>query len=131
MKTLVVGATGNLGMAAVHALRARGEAVRAMVRPTADPASRAALTTLGAEIVRGDLKEPSSLREACRGVDAILSTATATRSRQAGDSVESVDGLGQLSLVDAARAERVPHFVFVSMPPLERDCAVQRAKRAV
>ena len=66
------------------------------------------------ELCIGDLKQPDTLATACRGVEAIVSTATATVSRAAGDSIESVDGTGQLNLVKAARANQVDRFVFVS-----------------
>src|ERR1017187_9693142 len=64
--------------------------------------------------MRGDLKDTNSLADACRGVDAIISTASSTLSRQAGDSIESVDDQGQLNLVEAAKAAGVDRFVFVS-----------------
>jgi uncharacterized protein YbjT (DUF2867 family) len=54
------------------------------------------------------------LSVACDGVRAIISTASSTFSRQAGDSIESVDGVGQLSLVHAAKGAGIQRFVFVS-----------------
>ena len=59
-------------------------------------------------------KEPASLARACAGVQSVISTASSTLTRQAGDSIETVDRRGQLALVDAARAAGVEHFVFVS-----------------
>jgi uncharacterized protein YbjT (DUF2867 family) len=47
-------------------------------------------------------------------VDAVVSTASSTLSRQAGDSIESVDAAGQINLVDAARSTGIGRFVFVS-----------------
>jgi NADH dehydrogenase len=130
-KTLVVGATGLLGTQVVGLLREAGRQVRAVVRTSADRAKRMELEKLGAEIVAADLKDGASLREACRGVTSVVSTASATQSRQDGDSIESVDRDGQLALVDAAEQERVEHFVFVSFAPLTPDFALQRAKRGV
>ena len=114
MKTLLVGATGLLGPEICQRLTATGHEVRALIRRTADPCKRAALAGLGVELVEGDLKDAASLERACAGVQAVLSTASATLSRQAGDSIETVDQLGQLALVEAARQARVEHFVFVS-----------------
>jgi NADH dehydrogenase len=130
-KTLVVGATGLLGLEVVRQLRSAGTPVRAVVQTTADREKRERLEALGAELVAADLKNPASLREACRGVEAVVSTASATQSRVDGDSIETVDGRGQLALVEAAEREHVQHFVFVSFPPLAADFALQRAKRAV
>lgn len=69
---------------------------------------------MGAELVEGDLKDAASLARACAGVEAVISTASSTLSRQAGDSIASVDEQGQLALVDAARTAGATRFVFVS-----------------
>jgi uncharacterized protein YbjT (DUF2867 family) len=68
----------------------------------------------GVEVCVGDLKDPDSLAGACRGVDAVISTASSTLSRQAGDSIESVDDTGQLHLVEAAQSASISRFIFVS-----------------
>ena len=114
MQTLLVGATGLLGPTICERLLADGHRVRAVVRPTADAAKRDALAALGVELVEGDLKDPDSMTRACTGAQAVVSTASATLSRQAGDSIEAVDRDGQLGLVEAARRAHVEHFVFVS-----------------
>jgi uncharacterized protein YbjT (DUF2867 family) len=111
---LVAGATGLLGLEICRRLRGAGRPVRALVRPTSEAGKRAELASLGAELVEGDLKEPASLRRACQGVRSVISTASSTFSRQAGDSIRTVDEQGQVALVDAAKAAGVEHFVFVS-----------------
>ena len=111
---LVVGATGSLGSEIVKLLADAGKPVRALVRPTSDQKKVDQLRTLGAEIVSGDLKDRPSLDAACRGVSAIISTASSTLSRLEGDTIRTVDQEGQLSLVDAARAAGVAHFVLIS-----------------
>jgi uncharacterized protein YbjT (DUF2867 family) len=58
---LVVGATGNVGGAVCDALRAQGKPVRAMVRESSDPERVRWLEELGAEVVRGELRDPESL----------------------------------------------------------------------
>jgi uncharacterized protein YbjT (DUF2867 family) len=67
---LVVGATGSIGRRVVAAAQRNGLAVRALVR---DPA-RAERLLPGADLVRGDLEDPTSLIDALRGVDAIVFT---------------------------------------------------------
>src|SRR5712671_6712880 len=111
---LVVGATGLVGSAVCEKLARRGEKVRALVRRTSSEEKIAALKTSGAELLVGDLKDPDSIAAACRGVDAVISTASSTLSRQAGDSIESVDLAGQLNLVNAAKNCGVERFLFVS-----------------
>lgn len=111
---LVVGATGLLGIEICRRLVDAGKPVRALVRPTSNPARLEELRGLGVSLVEGDLKDPSSLEAACRGMKAVLSTASSTLSRQPGDSIRSVDRDGQLSLVDAAESAGVKQFVFIS-----------------
>jgi uncharacterized protein YbjT (DUF2867 family) len=111
---LVVGSTGMVGSEICKRLTRQGEKVRALVRPTSSSEKLASLRGCGVEVFVGDLKDSSSLAGACRGVDAVISTASSTLSRQAGDSIESVDEAGQLHLVDAAKAAGVSRFVFVS-----------------
>src|SRR5256712_11117147 len=113
---LVVGATGLLGSEICRRLTQRGNPVRALVRTTSNHDRVAKLEGLGAELVRGDLKDRASLDAACRGASAVISTASSTMSRQEGDSIESVDRQGQLSPVDPAAAAGVKHFVPISFP---------------
>lgn len=107
---LVVGATGQLGRLITDRLLQRGEDVRVLVRPGSLPGE---LVAAGAQPVPGDLKDPGSLREACTGVDAVITTANAT-ARISPDTIESVDRRGNLHLIDAADAADVRRFVFVS-----------------
>ena len=113
-KTLLVGATGLLGPDICRQLATAGHEVRALIRRTANAEKRAELERLGVELVEGDLKDAASLARACASVQAVISTASSTLSRQDGDSIESVDQRGQLALVEAARQAGVEHFVFVS-----------------
>ena len=111
---LVVGATGMVGSEICQRLSRRGEKVRAMVRSTSSPEKVALLRGCGAEIFVGDLKDPDSLANACRGANAVISTASSTLSRQSGDSIESVDDTGQVHLVEAAKSAGIDRFIFVS-----------------
>jgi uncharacterized protein YbjT (DUF2867 family) len=132
MKTLLVGATGLLGPEICQRLTTVGHQVRAVIRPTSDSRKRAALAELGVELVEGDLKDATSLARACAGVQAVISTASSTLSRQEGDSIESVDQHGQLTLVATARQAGVDRFVFVSFrhnPKIQFPLTV--AKRSV
>jgi uncharacterized protein YbjT (DUF2867 family) len=128
---LIVGASGLLGTEICRKLSEEGKQVRALVRRSTDPAKRDKLKGLDADLAYGDLKEPSTLEAACLGVSTIISTASSTFSRQAGDSIESVDLQGQLNLVRTAKAAGAHHFIFISFPPAPVDFALQRAKRAV
>ncbi len=128
---LIVGATGTLGGEICRLLAEQGKAVRALVRETSHPEKVAHLSDLGAEVVRGDLKDRASLAAACRTASAIVSTASSTHARQEGDSIESVDRDGQLNLIEAAEEAGVKHFVLISFPNVDADFPLQSAKRAV
>ncbi|HYN06288.1 MAG TPA: SDR family oxidoreductase [Vicinamibacterales bacterium] len=129
--TLIVGATGTLGGEICRLLTERKKAVRALVRATSNAEKVAGLKNLGVEIVQGDLKDRPSLEAACRGVSAVVTTASSTHSRQEGDSIESVDRQGQLDLIDAAERAGVARFVLISFPESDPDFPLQAAKRAV
>jgi uncharacterized protein YbjT (DUF2867 family) len=128
---LIVGATGMLGGEICRLLLEQGQAVRALVRETSNSEKVARLRGLGAEVVRGDLKDQASLEAACRRASAVISTASSTLSRQEGDSIESVDRQGQLNLIEAAEAAGVKHFVLISFPSIDINFPLQSAKRAV
>jgi uncharacterized protein YbjT (DUF2867 family) len=128
---LVVGATGLLGGEICRLLTAEGKRARALVRPTSDQNKVAQLESLNIEIVRGDLKDRSSLDAACRGVSVLISTASSTLSRQEGDSIQTVDLEGQLNLIDAAEAANVSRFVLISFPQVDVEFPLQAAKRRV
>ena len=127
---LIVGATGMLGGEICRLLRQQGKPVRALVRATSNPEKLANLTNLGAECVQGDLKDAATLEAACRGVTAVITTASSTISRQFGDSIDSVDRQGQLNLIDAAEKAGVRQFILISFPHVDLEFPLQSAKRA-
>jgi uncharacterized protein YbjT (DUF2867 family) len=129
---LVAGATGFLGREICRRLAAAGKNVRGLVRTTSDPLVVAQLAEFGVETADGDLRDPASLDRACRGVAAVISTVSTTRSRQEGDSIEATDLQGQLNLVDAARRAGVSRFVYTSYSgQIDSDDPLTLAKRTV
>jgi uncharacterized protein YbjT (DUF2867 family) len=127
----VVGATGNLGMEICRQLVQAKKNVKGFVRITSDPARVKALKDMGVATVTGDMKDMSSLMPACQGADVIISTATSTVSRQQGDSIETVDHMGQLNVVDAAVTGGAKKFVFISFSEMPGEFSLQTAKRSV
>jgi uncharacterized protein YbjT (DUF2867 family) len=126
MTVLVAGATGDLGGLITHRLLEGGADVRVLVR---EGSAYEALVAAGAETVFGDLKEPDSLSAACKGVDAIVTTANSV-GRGGEDNVESVDLRGNRNLIEAAEAAGVRRFVFTSALGAAEDSPVEflRAK---
>ena len=68
MKSLVLGATGQLGNNLVRALLAHGDTVRAFVRPSAKLQT---LVGLDIQSVVGNLNDVESLQRACEGIDVL------------------------------------------------------------
>src|SRR4026208_1930303 len=112
MKTLVVGATGELGAVVVRKLVARGTLVRALVRKTSNIEH---LRTQPVELIVGDLRDSASLDAACNGIDVVLATANAAVPREPGDSLDSVDDRGNANLIAASTRWGVRHFILVSV----------------
>ncbi|MFF0747201.1 NmrA/HSCARG family protein [Streptomyces sp. NPDC004111] len=105
---LVTGATGQQGGATARALLAAQVPVRALVR---DPSSKPARTieALGAELVRADLSDRSSLAPAVEGVRAVFSVQMPPMN---GTGADFAGELAQATnLVDAAKAAGVRQFV--------------------
>src|ERR1039458_1884930 len=96
-QTLVVGASGLLGMEVVRRLRGAGRSVRALVRAGTAADKRRGLEGLGVELCTADLKDLGSLEGVCRDVTSVISTASAMLSRQEGDSIKAVDEDGQMN----------------------------------
>jgi uncharacterized protein YbjT (DUF2867 family) len=69
VKVLVTGGTGFVGPKIVHALRAQGRDVRALVRR---PERASQLAGWGAELVTGDVTDPASLRAAVDGCSHVV-----------------------------------------------------------
>jgi uncharacterized protein YbjT (DUF2867 family) len=129
---LVIGATGFLGGEICRRLRSNQRPVRALVRRTSDPPRVTALKALGVELVHGDLQDRASLDRACEGVDAVVTTAATTLSRQPHDSIQGTDLDGHKALVDAAVDAGVERFVYVSVvSALDSETPFLAAKRAV
>lgn len=126
---LVAGATGVLGGRIVRRLLEEQHPVRVLVR---DVASGERMRLSGAEVVKGDLRRPDTLRSAIRGVAAVVDTANATRQTES-DAIDMVDRRGAMALVDAAHDEGIEQFVYVSARGASPDSAsaLLRAKAAV
>ena len=125
---LVVGATGLLGSEVCRLLCGSGHMVRGLIRPGSPREEM--LHQLGVELVPGDLTDVRSLEAALRGVTTVVSTATGAARRLPGDSLRSVDRVGQRALVDAARRGGVRRFIYASVSPnLPRTTPLVRYKR--
>lgn len=115
-------------------LAAQGKTVRALVRTTSAPEKVSALKTMGIETVQGDVRDRASLDAACRGVDAVITTVSSMPfAYNAGENdIRTTDLEGEMSLIDAAKAAGVRHFIYTSFSGnIELDFPLCNAKRAV
>jgi NADH dehydrogenase len=106
---LLTGGTGFVGPHVAHALRARDEHVRALVR---NPARATRLTAWGVELAQGDVTDAASLRAACEGVDTVVHLVSIIKGSR-GD-FERVMTQGTRDLVAAAQDAGVRRFVLTS-----------------
>ena len=131
---LVVGATGPIGLGAeiCRLLRSEGRPTRALARRTSDARRTENLRNMGVDLIEGDLKDPESLKPACRDVRTVISTASILVSRQPNDTVEQVDSRGHRDLIDVAKACGVESFLFTSFSgAIDGDFPFRNAKRDV
>jgi uncharacterized protein YbjT (DUF2867 family) len=110
---LVIGATGQVGLGVVRRLTDRGEDVAALVRPSTDSTIVAAM---GAAIVRGDLRDPGSLRSACEGVETVVATANTIVPRRGERADFDALARGYEEIGRLARGGGVGRLLFVSVP---------------
>lgn len=122
---LVTGATGDIGRRVVRLLRTQQMSVRSFVRLTSRYSE---LEHRGSDIFIGDLKEEKDIEKACRGVQYIISA------HGSDSDALSLDYRANIELIDQAKANKVEHFVFISVLGADRgyeDAPVFKAKRAV
>ena len=114
---LVTGATGQQGGAVARELRARKHAVRAMTRKPESDAAKV-LGRLGAEVVRGDLDDPESVKRAIRGAWGVFAV---QNTWEAGVEKEEVQGKRMANL---AKQGGVQHFVYTSVGSAHRKTGI-------
>lgn len=122
-RALVTGATGMLGSYLVRRLLDGGCAVRAVVR---DIAAAEWLRPMGAELVRGELADPASLRDAAAGCDALFHAAAAIGPGSAWEPFRAGNVDGTRHVVDAC-AHVSARLVYVSSTAVYGDSRYDRA----
>ena len=109
---LVIGATGYLGGKVVKSLLDKNVRIKALVRPSTDSSE---LKNLGVEICNGDLTKPETIEKALQDVDVVISSAIGYSNRKKGDSLKSVDDIGNKNLIDALKKAKIQRVVFTSI----------------
>ena len=112
---LVTGATGQQGGAVARALLAKGQKVRVLTR---HPEKAASLANAGAEVVQGDLTNPTILDMALRGTHGVFAMSTPF---EAGMEAEVRQGI---MLADAAKQAEIAHYVYTSVGSAHRNTGI-------
>jgi len=111
LKVLVTGGAGFLGQHLVAALQQRGDSVRVLDRPSA---STARLAQGGVAIHDGDIRQPDSLAEPMRGVDAVVHLAAMSGVWSSMDEYHAVNVTGTENVCRAALRAGVSRLVHIS-----------------
>ncbi len=112
MRALVLGATGQLGANLVRALLAKGDGVRALVRPASK-----AITLRGVDVERvpGDLNDPDSLTRACHGIDVVYHAAAYYPTSHISGQAAKAQALKETNnVLEAVRRCAVSRLIFTS-----------------
>ena len=110
MKILLTGGTGYLGGRVAAALVAAGHDLRLLCRPGRETAIPA-----GAAAVRGDIRDPASVRAALDGCDALVHMAAMVkRWVRDGTEFDRVNVDGSATVVETAAAAGVARILFTS-----------------
>lgn len=128
MKVLVTGGTGVVGKSAVDHLLRRGHTVRLLSRHAEEDARQWAK---GVEPRPGDVGDPTALRGAAEGCDAVLHVAGIVAEDPPEVTFEKVNVQGTRNLVEEARRAGARRFVYVSSLGADRGGSdYHRSKKA-
>ena len=111
---LVIGASGFIGRRIAKALLAGGHAVRCLAR---DPAKVQDLATVGCEIVKGDISDLDSMKQALISVQAVyiaIHTISPQPASAAGQRFMAVELNGLQNIVTACQAHGARRLIYVT-----------------
>lgn len=111
MFALVTGGGGFIGSHVVEQLCLAGHRVRALVRV---PPKAAFVRSLGAELARGDVTDPSTLNDALSGIDVVFHLASRVTDWGSWPQFESVIVGGTRNVLDASTKAGVKRFIHFS-----------------
>jgi len=106
--SLVTGGSGFVGAAIARALKARGDQVIVLDLAPECPVE-------GVDYRRVDIRDEGAVLETCRGVDTVIHNASIVHTKQnRKDIVWAVNLGGTENMLEAARQNGVPRFVYIS-----------------
>ena len=106
--SLVTGGCGFVGAAIARALKARGDDVIVLDLAPECPVE-------GVDYRRVDITDKAAVADACRGVDTVIHNASIVHTKQnKQDVIWAVNLGGTENMLEAARANKVPRFIYIS-----------------
>ena len=115
---LITGATGKQGGATARALAGKGFALRALTRDPESDAAKAIASATGAELVRGDLNDAASLKDALKGIWGVFAVQNTWEAGVAGEEEQGK------RIATLAREAGVQHFVYTSVGSAHRNTGI-------
>jgi UDP-glucose 4-epimerase len=135
MKFLITGGAGSVGQSLTLSLLEKGHTIRILDKKTDELHP---LRNKNLELIKGEIEDPSRVKEAIKGIDVIVHLAWSFSD----DPIELLasDLKGHILLLDAAVAEKIAHFFYTSTavvygkpiksPITEEDpCLVEEARK--
>jgi 2-alkyl-3-oxoalkanoate reductase len=116
MRALVTGGGGFLGRSIVEQLVARGDSVRILARGHYPELER-----LGAECLRGDVRDATTTRAACAGMEVVFHAAGVAGIWGPWEHYHGINVLGTRHVIEGCREHGVGRLVFTSSPSVTFD----------
>ncbi len=116
MKALVTGGGGFLGLYIVEQLLQAGHSVSVFCR-----GRYPALDALSVTTIQGDLRDVTSVCNACRGIDAVFHTAAIPGVWGDWNTYYGINTLGTQNVITGCRAHRVQRLIYTSSPSVVFD----------
>ena len=106
---LVTGGGGFLGKAIVKQLLQRGDIVHSFSR-----GDYPELTAMGVTQIRGDLRDPEAVKQACKGMDTVFHTAAKAGVWGKYKDYHQTNVLGTEHVINACRHHNIPRLIYTS-----------------
>lgn len=116
MRVLVTGGGGFLGRAIIEQLLARGDQVRSLAR-----GSYPELEARGVEVLRGDIRDKTTVSDACRGCELVIHTAAVAGIWGPWEHFYGINVVGTRNVLAGCHERGVPKLVYTSSPSVTFD----------
>ena len=123
-KTLVIGASGQLGSAVLDQLQTMGQDCRVFIRPSSN-FTHPPFEFI--EVAKGDLSDFPTINDACIGITTVISTASSIIPRK-GDKFGADEVENYHNLIRSCKEQNVKHIIYISAFSSDHDEVVPEFK---